>query len=157
MFGRDIRDAIFELLRFLGCLVGGCVAFIVGMFCGGFCAAPLSATPLKAVCGVPFIVPLILGGLGGVLAYRQGIFKSELLPAVRLAVATLLIIVLPMTLIPMIRLVTNPVARWRDFEIVLRLVGGTTVIGTINGAFGGILGSLLWRKETNGHGFDDID
>ena len=154
MCGRFIKDAIFELLRFLGCLVGGYVAFIVGMFCGGFCAAPLSATPLKGVCGLPFIVPMIFGGLGGVLAYRQGIFKSELLPAVRLAVATLLIIVLPVALIPMFRLVTTLQARWGDFEIVLRLVGGATVIGIINGAFGGVLGSLLWRKETKGPGFD---
>ena len=144
-----IRDLILELLRFVGCLVGGYVAFIVGMLCGGFFAADFTATPLKQGCGLPFIVPLLFGGLGGVLAYRQGIFKSEILPSARLAAATLLIIVLPMALIPVIRFFINPAARWGDFEIVLRLLAGATVIGTINGAFGGMLGSLLWRKKTD--------
>ncbi len=144
-----IRDSIVELLRFLGCLVGGYVAFIVGMLCGGFCSADFFATPLTGGCGLPFIVPLLLGGMGGVLAYRQGIFKSKLVPSVRFAVATLLIIVLPMALIPLIRFIFNPAARWGDFEIVLRLVAGATFIGTIDGAFGGVLGSLLWRTKTN--------
>jgi hypothetical protein len=152
MNGRVIRETILELLRFLACLVGGYAAFAIGMFCSG-----LFATPLNGGCGLPLIMPLFLGGIGGVLAYRQGIFNSELVPSVRLAVATLLIIVLPLAFIPLIRIVSTSVARWSDFEIVLRLVAGATIIGTINGAFGGIVGSLLWRKEAKGHNFDGVD
>jgi hypothetical protein len=93
----------------------------------------------------PAYQPSSQGGLGGELAFRQGVYKSEFVKSVVFASVSLIVIVGP--------LATFSAIVHRDFETALRLIVGAFGIGTIDGAIGGVLGSIIFRNQMRKGGF----
>ena len=130
-----LLTTVLELLRAVAILCVGYACFMIGAVSGLL----LASKPTQVVCGLNSLPMFIAGGLGGVLAFRQGIYKSQFLHSVTFAIVSLWMIVGPVA-------VFSATVRG-DFETSLRLVGSAICIGAVNGAIGGVLGAFLFRGQ----------
>ena len=132
MFRNWFLEGLPDVLRALVLLPVALVVFVLGMFGGGFAAVK----PVEhQTCGLPFLGPMMAGGMGALLAYTAGVCVSRPIRAAWVGPLILTIFVSPIVLTDVSR---------GGFELAARCLGGATGIGIVSGAIGGILGFLLW-------------
>lgn len=128
-----IRRALIEVGRAVVCFTVGYGVLVIGMIAGLTFAAPLTGA-----CGNPLIPVMLLGGAGRLLAYRQGMYRSQFLPGLRLALASLCIAVAPILLLALVH------GAW---ENAARFLGAALCLGFVCGGIGALVGSNLWPSN----------